>query len=118
MGEVLPSRLMGQLQQAYPGLRLLNGYGSTENGGTHFLDCSQPDGPALRSGFSLVGRTIPGHTDVYILNSQKQLLGPGPLPFASTRHDLLYEMMTVPLGAASSDATKRWLPLVNQTCSA
>ena len=73
---------MGQLLQAYPGSRLLNGYGSTENGGTHFLDCSQPDGPAPRSGFSLVGRPIPGHTDVYILDGQKQQLGPGLLPFS------------------------------------
>ncbi|KAK9833627.1 hypothetical protein WJX74_001040 [Apatococcus lobatus] len=77
LGEILPTQLMGRLQQAYPSLRLLNAYGSTESGGSHFLECSQPDGPAPRSGFSLVGKTIPGHTDVYILDSQMQQLAPG-----------------------------------------
>ncbi|MEU1056900.1 amino acid adenylation domain-containing protein [Streptomyces sp. NPDC005876] len=74
--EPLPQELLGQLADAVPGLRVVNGYGPTETtvvATLHLFDKELVDAPWRRTP---IGRALPG-TEVHLLDPDLALVEPG-----------------------------------------
>jgi amino acid adenylation domain-containing protein len=75
-GDVVPSEQVRRLLESYPGLRVTNGYGPTEN--TTFTTVHHVDDPYDVDDPLPIGTPVPG-TDVLVLDHLGRLLPPGAI---------------------------------------
>ncbi len=72
-GDVLDPARVNRLLEAHPGVRVINGYGPTEN--TTFSSCNTIPAP-VRDGYVPIGRAIAG-TDLYVVDADLRPVGRG-----------------------------------------